>query len=64
VLEGHVVHKGGWQSGELTIDEVMADPIIHLVMRSDGVKPEDLWETVRIISNHLREQRRHVTKAA
>lgn len=62
--EDHVVQKRAWLHGEPTIDEVMADPIVHLVMRSDGIKPEDVWETVRIASNHLREKRQHVIKAA
>jgi len=62
--EGHVEHKQAWLRGEPTIEEVMADPIVHFVMRSDGIRPEDVWETVRIASNHLREQRRHVIKAA
>lgn len=56
--------KQAWLEGEPTIDDVMADPIVHVLMRSDGVGPEDVWETVRIVSNHLREQRRHAVKAA
>lgn len=56
--------KQAWLHGEPTIEEVMADPIVHFVMRSDGIRSEDVWETVRLASNHLREQRRHAIKAA
>jgi len=59
-----VVRKRDWVHGEPTIDDVMADPIVHFVMRSDGIKPEDVWEIVRIISTHLQEQRQHAIKAA
>jgi len=38
-----VVEGRTWLDGEPTIDEVMADPIVHLMMRSDGVAPEDVW---------------------
>lgn len=62
--EGHVEQKQAWLEGEPTIDDVMADPIVHVLMRSDGVGPEEVWETVRIVSNHLREQRRQPVKAA
>jgi len=62
--EGYVEQKRDWLCGEPTIEEMMADPIVHFVMRSDGITPADVWETVRIVSTHLREQRRHVTKAA
>ena len=28
---------------ELTLDELLADPVIGAVMRADGVDPEELW---------------------
>ena len=31
---------------ELTLQEVMAEPIVHLVMRRDGLTPEDVWAVV------------------
>jgi hypothetical protein len=54
-----VVQNRAWLNGEPTIDDVMADPIVLLVMRSDGVKPEEVWETIRTVSNpHLHRFRR------
>ncbi len=32
-----------WRSGEPTLSEVMADPIVHLLMRRDGLTPGDVW---------------------
>ncbi len=31
---------------EPTLQQVMADPVIHLVMRSDGIIAEDVWAAV------------------
>ena len=31
---------------ELALHEVMAEPIVHLVMRRDGLRPEDVWAIV------------------
>ena len=31
---------------ELALNEVMAEPIVHLVMRRDGLTPEDIWAVV------------------
>lgn len=59
MVEGRI-----WLDGEPTIDEVMADPIVHLMMRSDGVAPEDVWGIVRTVSTHLRERRRQISEAA
>jgi len=62
--EARVVEGRSWLDGETTIDEVMADPIVHLMMRSDGVAPEDVWGIVRTVSAHLRERRRQMSEAA
>jgi len=32
---------------ELTLDELLADPVIGAVMRADGVDPDDLRELAR-----------------
>jgi len=53
-----------WLNGETSIDEAMADPIVRLLMRSDGVAPEDVWGIVRTVSAHLRERRRQMSEAA
>ncbi|MGR9037128.1 MAG: hypothetical protein ACU83O_11170 [Gammaproteobacteria bacterium] len=62
--EARMVEGRTWLNGETTIDEAMADPIVHLLMRSDGVAPEDVWGIVRPVSAHLREQRRQIGQAA
>lgn len=59
-----MVEGRSWLDGEPTIDEVMADPIVHLMMRSDGVAPEDVWGIVRTVSAYLRERRGHTSEAA
>lgn len=33
-------------SGEPSLAEIMADPIVHLVMRSDGVTPQDVLAVI------------------
>ena len=37
-----------WLRGEASIDEFMADPIVHLVMRSDPVSEGELRTLLRI----------------
>jgi len=32
-----------WRSGEPTLAEVMEDPIVHLLMRRDGLTPAAVW---------------------
>lgn len=32
---------------ELTLEEALADPIVHLLMRSDGVSPDGVRATMR-----------------
>jgi len=36
-----------WLHGEPSIQEVMSDPIVHLVMRSDGLTPESVWAVIQ-----------------
>ncbi len=43
-----------WLSGEASIDELMADPIVQLVMRSDGVSEGELRALLRTASDKLR----------
>jgi len=43
---------------ELALDEVMAEPIVHLVMRRDGLTPEDVWAVVEEV------RRRHAEAPA
>lgn len=59
-----MVQTRAWLHNEPTVDELMADPIVHLLMRSDGIQPEDVWQTIRTVSAHLREQRQYLATAA
>ncbi len=36
-----------WRYGEPDIADVMADPIVHLLMRRDGLVPDAVWPVVR-----------------
>jgi hypothetical protein len=43
---------------ELALNEVMAEPIVHLVRRRDGLTPEDIWAVVEEV------RRRHAEAPA
>lgn len=43
----------GWRA-EPPIEEVMADPAVRAVMRSDGLRPEDVWRVVERAAAGLR----------
>ena len=36
------------------IDDLLADPIVHLVMRRDRLTAEDVWAAVRVARDRLR----------
>jgi hypothetical protein len=40
---------------ELTLDELLADPVIGAVMRADGVDPEELGSELARIAENQRE---------
>ena len=40
---------------ELTLDELLADPLIDAVMRADGVDPEELGSELARIAEDQRE---------
>ncbi len=42
-----------WLQGEPSIQELMSDPIIHLVMRRDGLTPEIVWAVIQVASVEL-----------
>ena len=42
-----------WLTGEPTLGEMLADPVIQLVMRRDRVDPDDLQALLRDISTRL-----------
>lgn len=43
-----------WRDGEPRLTEVMADPLIQLVMRRDGLNPSLLWPLMLEIGQRLR----------
>jgi len=53
-LQGEALHQSeSWLHGEPSIQEVMSDPIVHLVMRSDGLTPESVWAVIEAASVKL-----------
>ncbi len=42
-----------WLHGEPSIQEVMSDPIVRLIMRRDGLTPESVWAVIRAASVEL-----------
>ena len=42
-----------WRHGEPSLSEVMADPIVHLVMRRDGLVADQVWPVVREAQSRL-----------
>ncbi len=53
-----------WLRGEASIGEFMADPIVQLVMRSDGVSEGELWALLRTASERLTRAPESATDAA
>ncbi len=51
-----------WLSGEASIDEFMADPIVHLMMRSDRVSVGELRALFRSASERLTQAREEVRR--
>ncbi len=53
-LQGEPLHQSeAWLHGEPSIQEVMSDPIVHLVMRRDGLTPESVWAVIQAASVKL-----------
>ena len=53
-LQGEPLHQSeSWLHGEPSIQEVMSDPIVHLVMRRDGLTPESVWAVIQTASVKL-----------
>ncbi len=46
--------KGAWLNGEPAIDDVLSDPIVQTVMRSDGLTYEDVHAAVTTALARLR----------
>ena len=50
----------GWQSGEPTLEEMLSDPTVIIMMKRDSVDPDDLRALVREMSRRLK---RHCQEA-
>jgi hypothetical protein len=46
--------KEAWLNGEPAIDDVLSDPIVQTVMRSDGLTYEDVHEVITVALARLR----------
>ncbi len=55
-------NTSSWLRGEASIDEFMADPIVQLVMRSDGVSEGELRALLRTASARLTQAREEVRR--
>jgi len=53
-----------WFQGEPTLQDVMSDPIVLLLMRQDGLTPETVWAIIREASARLREQSERAVETA
>ncbi len=51
-----------WLHGEASLDDLMADPIVQLVMRSDRVSVGELWALLRTASERLTQAREEVRR--
>ena len=55
---------GSWLRGEPNLRDVMLDPIVQLLMRSDGLTPEMVWPFLRATSARLRGEPEEAAEAA
>ena len=55
---------GSWLRGEPNLRDVMLDPIVQQLMRSDGLTPEMVWPFLRATSARLRGELEEAAEAA
>jgi hypothetical protein len=48
-----------WLRGEPSLDDVLADPIVHALMQRDRVDPHDLKAVIEDVRRALRRQAVH-----
>ena len=53
-----------WISGEATLDEMLADPIVRLLMARDGLSEESIREACTRAARRLRGRSDGITEAA
>ena len=52
-----------WFHGEPSIQEMMSDPLVHLVMRRDGLTPESVWAVIQAASIKLQLEAKEVAES-
>lgn len=52
-----------FRAAEPPVDEMLADPLVHLVMKRDGVSREEILRVLRRVS-HARAGRDHLVEPA
>jgi len=53
-----------WLRGEPALADLLEDPVTHVIMRHDGVTPEDVWSAVARARQGLRPAPRKREEAA
>ena len=53
-----------WISGEPTLDEMLADPIVRLLMACDGLNEESVRDACKLAAQRLRGRSDGMTEAA
>ncbi len=53
-----------WLNGEPNVEDMLADPIVHLVMRRDGITIETMRAAVRAVRARLNGEPREESVAA
>ncbi len=39
---------------ELSLEQVMSSPLVHMVMQRDGLTPDKVWEVIRAAQRRMR----------
>ncbi|MHC4092865.1 MAG: hypothetical protein ACYSVY_21760 [Planctomycetota bacterium] len=42
-----------WLHGEPSVEELLSDPIVHLMMRYDGITAHDVWAAMQVAQSRL-----------
>ena len=53
-----------WLSGESTVDEMLLDPTVIIMMRRDGVEPDVVRSLIRDVSRRLKRDTRSTIQPA
>lgn len=50
---GELADKAVLNVSPPSLDEVMSSPLVHLVMRRDGLTPDDVWRVIRTAQHRI-----------